>query len=326
MPAETLRDCLRQTEVRKEDDGLQLVHHGTRGDFPIEELAPFSHFGTRTAAKARLTGLGGEMPEEARLISAFLDIRRPLYLADINDGHDAWNLAELMAASDHASFGTLPEELEDADDDPWEKIRTACRAAGYDGFGYRNLHEDPGSMSWMILEASQVIVVRDGPAKESSDPWDLSQQAYTGPALVLDVFGIDGRCGAYDHLWEEMDTCGEDLPVLSRDSDGWTARWVEGFEPEATIGLFTPEGKGVGFYMGGQLWIDKAERGLGKSSLMINAAADLLGGCPAQNDQGMGFSPSGKAAHDTAWRIMQDWAIEAGYRDEPDEGSHPGPN
>lgn len=319
MPAETLRDCLRQTEVRKEDDGLQLVHHGTRGDFPIEELAPFSHFGTRTAAKARLTGLGGDMPEDARLISAFLDIRRPLYLADINDGHDPWNIAELMASAEPESFSKLLENLEAEPDDPWREISDACRAAGYDGFGYRNLHEDPGSMSWMILEASQVIVMRDGPAGDSSDPWELSQEAYAGPALVLDVFGIDGRCGAYDHLWEELEACGGDLPVLSRDGDGWTARWIEGFEPEATIGLFTPEGKGVGFYMGGQLWIDTAERGQGRSALMINAAADLLGSCPAQNDQGMGFSPSGKAAHDAAWRAMQDWAIKAGYRDEPDE-------
>jgi hypothetical protein len=38
---------------------------------------------------------------------------------------------------------------------------------------------------------------------------------------------------------------------------------------------------------------------------MINAAADILGGCPTQNWAGMGFSPAGYAAHEKAHRIAQ---------------------
>lgn len=322
MENETIRSRLRLTEVRKQDDGLQLVHHGTAGSFAVEEMSPFSHFGTRTAAKARLTGIGGAMPEEARLISGFLDIRNPLYLPDLNDGHDAWNIAELMAAVEPDLFSSLPNVVGEADQ-PWETLRAACRAAGFDGFGYRNLHEDPGSMSWMILDPSQVIVLRDGPAAGSRDPWELSHEEYTGPNMVLDVFGIDGRCGYYDHLWEEMDVAGEDLPVLARNPEGWTARWLEGFDPEATLGLFNPAGEPQGFYMGGQIWIDPQARGQGRSALMINAAADLLGDCPAQNDQGMGFSPAGQAAHEAAWRVMQDWALREGYIDDPADGFGP---
>lgn len=322
MAMKTVRDRLRLTEVRNPDDGLQLVHHGTRHRFALEEISLFSHFGTRTAAKARLTGLGGEMPEEARLISGFLDIRNPLYLPDLNDGHDAWNIAQLMAAVEPGLFSTLPGEVDEADE-PWEALRDACRAAGHDGFGYRNLHEDPGSMSWMILDPSQVIVLRDGPAAGSRDPWELSCEEYTGPSMVLDVFGIDGRCGYYDHLWEEMENSRSDLPILARDPEGWTARWVEGFEPEATMGLFDPAGVPKGFYMGGQVWVDPDARGQGRSALMINAAADFLGGCPAQNTEGMGYSPAGHAAHEAAWRAMWDLALAEGYVDDLDDISFP---
>ena len=60
------RKRLAATEVRGENDALKLVHHATREmEFPVAEIAPLAHFGTRTAAKARVHEVEG-----ARMISA----------------------------------------------------------------------------------------------------------------------------------------------------------------------------------------------------------------------------------------------------------------
>ena len=89
------------------------------------------------------------------------------------------------------------------------------------------------------------------------------------------------------------------------------------------MGLLDPGGTPRGFYMGGKLWVDEVSRGSGRSALLIGAAADLLGAPPAQNTEGMGFSPAGHAAHLAAWRRIRETAIENGYLDL--EGGDPSP-
>lgn len=307
---------LNDSEVRSETDALLLVHHATRewGFDPVD-LAAFTHFGTRSAARQRMFEWGG-----ARLISGLLDIRRPLYLPDLNDNHDLDRLLGLVAASEAGdAFGPEARDRilahEQETGEGFDLLARELRAAGYDGVGYRNHHEDPGSMSWMITSPDQLHVVRDGPIEGSRDPWELDPEEFAGPALVLPVFGIDGRCGGYDHVWEALEVEGADLPDLARAPDGWTARWIPDWEPPATMGLFDPNGAPHGFYMGGQLWIDESARGSGRSTLLIGAAADLLGGSPAQNPEGMGFSPAGHAAHLSAWRVIRERAAENGYLD-----------
>jgi hypothetical protein len=316
---------LATSEVRSETDALLLVHHATREwGFDPAELASFTHFGTRAAARQRMFEWGG-----ARLISGLLDIRSPLYLPDLNDNHGLDRLLGLIAASEagHA-FGPdvcariLAHEQETGEG--FDLLAETLRGAGHDGIGYRNRHEDPGSMSWMITSPDQLHVVRDGPIEDSRDPWEMGAEEFTGPSLVLPVFGIDGRCGAYDHVWEALEGEGADLPDLARSPDGWTARWIPDWEPPATMGLLDPEGAPRGFYMGGQLWIDEDARGSGRSALLIGAAADLLGGPPAQNTEGMGFSPAGHAAHLSAWRAIRGEAAENGYLDFP-HGDDPNP-
>jgi hypothetical protein len=312
------------SKVRSETDALTLVHHATREwGFGPDELAPFTHFGTRSAARQRMFEWGG-----SRLISGLLDIQRPLYLPDLNDTHSLDRFLGLIAASEAApAFGRevrdriLARERETGEGA--ELLARTLRAAGYDGVGYRNLHEDPGSMSWMITSPDQLHVVRDGPIEGSRDPWELGEEEFTGPALVLPVFGIDGRCGGYDHLWEALGAGAWDLPDLARSSDGWSARWLPDWEPPATMGLFDPDGAPRGFYTGGQLWVDEAARGFGRSALLIGAAADLLGGPPAQNAEGMGFSPAGHAAHVSAWRSIRESAVENGYLDFEEDGPQP---
>jgi len=316
--------CLGLSEVRSETDALLLVHHATREwGFDPTDLAPFTHFGTRQAARQRMYEWGG-----ARLISGLLNIRTPLYLPDLNDNHSLDRLLGLIGASEaKRRFGTSVRNRilahENETGEGFEMLAAELRAAGYDGIGYRNHHEDPGSMSWMIFSPAQLHVVRDGPIEGSLDPWELDADAFLGPAIVLPVFEIDGRDETYDHVWDALEGKRTELPDLARSADGWTARWLTDWEPPATLGLFDPEGAPRGFYMGGQLWVDEDVRGCGRSALLIGASADLLGGQPTQNPSGLGFSPAGHAAHLAAWRRIREAAKNNGYLDlEWDEPSH----
>jgi len=307
---------LTTSEVRSETNALLLVHHATREwGFEPSDLVPFTHFGTRSAARQRMFEWGG-----ARLISGLLDIRSPLYLPDINDNHSLDRLLGLIAASEAGpAFGAevrariLSHEQETGEG--FDLLATELRVAGYDGIGYRNLHEDPGSMSWMILNPDQLHVVRHGPIEGSLDPWEMDAEAFLGPAIILPVFEIDGRDETYDHLWEALEGEGgicRTWPdrLTAGPHDGWRTG-----SPPGTLGLLDPDGFARGFYMGGQLWIDEEARGVGRSALLIGAAADIVGGQPTQNTSGLGFSPAGHAAHLAAWRRLRGAAEVNGHLD-----------
>jgi SepF-like predicted cell division protein (DUF552 family) len=299
------RVAMRETTVRNADGGIKLLHHATNKYFDPAEMAALSHFGSRAASKFRMLET---REEDAVLVSGHLDVRNPLHISDIDDDHDFMTIAELIEDAHPGIVGDLWNEMVEHDPGTQsEYIVDLLRDAGYDGLSYTNAHEDPGSISLMILDPKQVHIRRVGPISESKDPWDLTVEEYTGPAIIMDVFGIDGDAEDYEHLYEALRDEGSELPVLARSQDGWEARWLDDWEPEATQGLFDPEGAVQGFYMGGQLWISEVARGAGRSSLMINAAADLLGGCPSLNSEGMGYSPSGHAAHCAAHREALTW-------------------
>ena len=315
MHDEIDRARLARTKVRGDDDRILLVHHATNMDLAAETCLPLTHFGTRAAAKKRKGG-------EARMISAFIEMRQPLQIPDINNSHDISLIAELVEAVRPGLTGLDTEDLAELEEEEIaDALLTGLEAAGFDGLAYRNLHEDPGSMSWMILHPSQVMVVAEGKAIDSRDPWELDEEEFTGPAIVSSVFDIDGESEEFAHLREALEQEGSELAVMSRDDDGWEARWLDDWVPEATMGLFDPDGRARGFYTHGQLWIDPEWRGHGRSRLLIEAAADLLGGCPAQNTQGLGYSEAGFAAHLAARREIRLAAEEAGIDLEIETGA-----
>ena len=303
------------TAVRNDLGALAIVHHATTAQFAVRSMHPFSHFGTRAAAKSRI----GKTPG-ARMISAFLDMRNPLEIADIDSQHRPADVAEMInmsVAGRDIVFTPDGSRVEDREDDAaWTMIAEALRRHGYDGLRYANQHEDPESISWMILDPSQIIPISVGPIDHSRDLRDLSEEDITRMTIVSPVFEIDGRDDdeTFDHLWECLDLEGRDLPVLARDEDGWGARWIDDWEPPATMGLFDPKGTPRGFYMGGMLWIDPDARGHGRSGLMTSAAADLLGGNPMGRHEGLGFSDAGLAAHLSAWRKTRGPDLTPGLR------------
>ena len=315
---------LKHSQARSENGEILLLHHATRNfNFTPEDMAPVSHFGTRQAARERIF----DWPE-ARLITALLDIRNPLEIPDINDVHTVEKFAQLIFSNPEAREKLGTEFLQNVIDaentagEGDEVIFDAMRKAGYDGFFYRNLHEDPGSLSWVILDPAQIHVVRDGLAKDSLDPWEHEEECFLGPAIINDIFDIDGRSEDFDGLWDYLEKFGPDLPDLKRDDQGWSARWLPDWEPMPTLGLFDPEGHACGFYMRGQAWIDLEMRGKGKSHLMIRAAADLTGGSPSMNTDGLGYSQAGYQAHLSALKKAKLEASELGYSPNFEENIH----
>lgn len=300
---------LSKSRVRRDNGGLLLVHHITSDErFDPAQMAVFSHFGTRRAGRQRAF----DWPDK-RQISGFLNIENPLELPDPGKRHDLVTWLELIAASPagaalQAGLRDRIETHEQETGEGLEVLAQELRDAGWDGIRYLNACEDPGSVSWVLLDPRQLRLVSDGPARENRDPWELTEAEFIGPSIVQPVFEIDGRDAEHDMLWEALAEDTNTMPLVARDADGFEVRWMPDWCPEATLGLFAHNGAPCGFYMDAQLWIDEGHRGKGLSRLLIGAAADMLGGQPTQNEKGCGFSEAGYGAHASAWRAICDQA------------------
>jgi hypothetical protein len=274
-----------------------IVHHATQHRLSVAEMKPFSCFGTRTAAKASV----GNDPE-ARMISAILAIENPLSIAHLDDMHRPAIIAEMINSSDAGreiwSAAGVSNIADHSDDDAWAIIADALFAQGYDGLCYENNAEK----FWMVIDPSQIICVSDMACSDNRDFADISEDELTALTLISPAFDIDGRDEEFEHLWEYLTDSGRNLPVLRRDSEGWEARWLIDWEPVGTMGLFDSTGTPRGFYMSAMAWVDPDARGAGRSSLMIAATADILGGSPLGHHQGLGMSDAGLAAHLKALR------------------------
>jgi GNAT superfamily N-acetyltransferase len=114
--------------------------------------------------------------------------------------------------------------------------------------------------------------------------------------VVSEVFSVDGRDeDEYGHIfeWDELTD-----PI-----------WTEGaysimgcieFEPDCV--RLHHDGAPVGFYMGGQAWVDPEHRGKGLGAKMIVACIAMSGRLPPVRD--IGFSDDGFRAHENALAIL----------------------
>lgn len=227
-------------------------------------------------------------------------------------GHGFMSMADFMKApKDNANalmvYLSVEHPLE-VDRDPAgidessiEQMRASLEAEGYDGL---KIKDGAGRSCIYPLAPSQITFIMNKEAGLIRSFLEMDIDAFIGPSLIGDYFDIDGDDeDNYGHLWESL-VDGDGLTVLQA-KDGWTVRWLDGWEPHPTLGLISPEGKPEGFYMGGQLWINEDARGRGLSALMIEAAADMMGGYPIADHSGMGFSEAGYAAHLSALGALQ---------------------
>lgn len=113
--------------------------------------------------------------------------------------------------------------------------------------------------------------------------------------IVSPSFAVQGRDEEYDHVWDWTDL----TPAI----------WEEG--PYEVVGLtdFEPccvalrhGGKPVGFYMGGQSWIDPSHRGMGLGPVLVLSAIALSGELPDIRD--IGFTEAGYRTHLAAVELM----------------------
>jgi len=243
------------------EDGVPCLLH--TGLCGGEDPTNFHHFSTRSHTKHHLSGVA-----DADILSAWIDLKNPMIV-----------------------------QLDDFPDDSVILLRQA-EQEGHDGLCLHIVGQDP---IWMVLDESQIYRHWRGKPDETLDPWDVSEDDWVGPSMIMDVFEIDGRSEEFDHLFEALEEEADTLAVIAR-RDGWTVRWIDDWEPEGTVGLYGPSGAPSGFYMNGMAWLDENVRGQGLSSLMINAVANLHGGSPTQNTEGLGYSDAGYQAHIAAHR------------------------
>ncbi|GJD90865.1 hypothetical protein BHAOGJBA_4408 [Methylobacterium hispanicum] len=143
--------------------------------------------------------------------------------------------------------------------------------------------------------------------------WGVALEQFVGPGMVAPAFGVDGRSSDYDLFreapwelapaWTSPD--GRHAVHLVADAD---------WEPPTSVLLETEGGTCVGFYAGGELWIDEDRRGAGLSTPLILCLVARLGKATYDTRSGLGFSPAGYAAHAAAHRIAVERAVAAGMR------------
>lgn len=120
-----------------------------------------------------------------------------------------------------------------------------------------------------------------------------------GPGyMISEVFSFDGRDeDEYGHVFEW-----EDLTDPIWVEGSYAIRGCIDFDPDCV--LLTHEGESVGFYMGGQAWIDPGHRGNGLGARMIVSTIAMSGRLPDVRD--IGFSEAGFAAHEAALKLLKE--------------------
>jgi len=150
-------------------DGTPMpVYHASSSAEEFTQFKPLTHFGTAKAAndrirdgKALTSDHYADHANAHRIYPVYLRIKNPLI---INDGqylnHTWTTIADMLcydlkpkklriSAEERASIFT-------AKDHEGELIRI-LQSKGYDGLVYQNIHEDPGSLSWVVFDpATQV--------------------------------------------------------------------------------------------------------------------------------------------------------------------------
>jgi len=158
-----------------------VVYHGTRAAKEFAGLRGLSHFGTLAAASQVVDrddmlkvlepprgDVGG-----SRVYPVYLRIEHPVWMADTGEQHGPSHLLEgiytyAIEHNDTRLAGALKslndewvETYGDAEYAPDEGPRLRqliklLRSLGYDGVVYRNIEEDPGSLSWMPFSKAQI--------------------------------------------------------------------------------------------------------------------------------------------------------------------------
>lgn len=159
----------------------------------------------------------------------------------------------------------------------------------------------------------------DGTTSGSEDPrnrvlapraaWSVDLETFIGPSMISEMFSIADDDEENEIFFE----AGLDgTPYWTSPDSAYEIRFAPDMDWEPPTSFLVHGGRTVGFYAGGQCWIDPAHRGKGLSTELILALVDRIGAVPYDNAEPMGFSRSGYAAHARAHRVAVERAVEAG--------------
>lgn len=144
-----------------DDSGKPLVvYHSSPRE--IQAFRQYSdlghHFGTEKAANDRASFWEKDPSKGGKknVYSVFLSIKNPIELPDLG----VWEPSELV------DWLKQKNVLDDSDatkilmrfekGDKMEELRNVLKKKGYDGAFYKNTVEDPGSVSWIAFDGTQV--------------------------------------------------------------------------------------------------------------------------------------------------------------------------
>ena len=289
------RHAMKNTMVRAADGGVRLVHApGSHGPEGYREI-----FSNRENA-AYIAGLR----DLSEIHSVFLDLRSPLVIP------------RFPATDTHASTLVHMELGLEPGSENYDELAFRIRKYGYDSIAFGDT-ENINNVLWWPMGDKDIGIYPQltGPIENNYEPWQIEREDWLNVENIGEQFDIQGREEEYDDIFRALDLEGPDLPVMTRNPDGYEVRWLNDFTPseefieggfnQAFMGLFDPLGNACGFYAEGQIWIDENARGAGRSSSMILAAVNLLGTPPALNSYETRYSPAGYAAHMSAYNLMQ---------------------
>ncbi len=199
----------------KQSKVKQPVYHATMADEDFDTFARGDigyHFGTKGAAEDRFSSLGAkgamwdepEYLEGARVLPVHLSLQNPIHLPDMGgwDVPQRWR-EDFLAQPDEDLARWFPDpylrnDIQMAaetalgprfDPNPAfaEEIRRILKAHGYDGVQYRNAYEDPGRMSYIAFEPTQIKSVFNQGTYDPTNPSFL--KAGAGGAVGLAALG-----------------------------------------------------------------------------------------------------------------------------------------
>ena len=286
--SERFSAAMKKTLVKGANGELRLMHKAGNNDSE-NRLGIFSSR-EKAACDAKEQNFSD-------MFSGFLDIRFPLI---INEQPETLSQANTLI---NEACGIAPMSV----DEDFATVRRELQAQGHDGIAFGRW-DIPEQILWFPIYPDSIYPQLSGPVDDNRAPWQIRMEEWTSKSeltIIGENFEIDGRGEEFKHLFDALECDGKDLPILARDAKGWEVRWLNTWEPEATMGLFDPAGQPSGFYTQGQLWIDESARGAGRSTMMIMATVDLLGAPPAENEEGMAYSRAGYNAHMAAYRMAR---------------------
>lgn len=144
------------------------AYHATFGPIRGGQFEAYTHFGSLKAARERVRDVG-ELPDESRgftsgpqqgrplIYHVRLAIRKPLMI------EDGWQDLEDQIEG-LLRLGHITQEQADylrSDEAHMQHVdpETLLKQRGYDGAIYKNLHEDPGSLSYVPWYREQITIL-----------------------------------------------------------------------------------------------------------------------------------------------------------------------